>query len=167
MSGHLIALDKLPIICLVGVGETWHRFFAKCMLKFTGPEANHACKDDQLCAGFKPGIRRAVHEVWYIWVDNSTKENCDFLLVDAKNNFNEINIIIMLWKVLNLWTYGARFVLNWYCHHSLLMLRKGDGTTNIIHSREVVAQGYPLAIFAHVVWLINLIKRLKLEAWSP
>ena len=63
MSGQLIALDKLPVICLVGVGENWHQFFDKCMLKVTGTEANHACKDDQLCAVFKPGIHRAVHEV--------------------------------------------------------------------------------------------------------
>ena len=56
MSGRLIALDKQPGIRLVGVGETCHRIFSKCVLKVTGPEANHACKDYQIWAGLKAGI---------------------------------------------------------------------------------------------------------------
>ena len=42
MSGFMIALDKLPGIHPLGVGETWQFFFAKCVLKVTGPEDNHA-----------------------------------------------------------------------------------------------------------------------------
>ena len=43
MSGRLIALDKQPGIRPVGVGETWRRFMAKCLLKVAGPEAKAAC----------------------------------------------------------------------------------------------------------------------------
>ena len=46
MFGHLIALDKPPGVRLVGVGETWRRFFANILLKVTGPEATMVCKDD-------------------------------------------------------------------------------------------------------------------------
>ena len=43
MSGQLIALDKQPGIRQVGVGETWRRLMAKCLLKVAGPEAKDAC----------------------------------------------------------------------------------------------------------------------------
>ena len=38
MSGRLIALDKQPGIRPVGVGETWRRLMAKCLLKVARPE---------------------------------------------------------------------------------------------------------------------------------
>ena len=55
----------------------------------------------------------------------------------------------MLWTVLHLWPSGARFVFNCYCHHSLLVPRNGYGTSNILHSREGVTQGNPLATVAY------------------
>ena len=42
MSGRLIALDKQPGIRPVGVGETWRRLIAMCLLKVAGPEAKAA-----------------------------------------------------------------------------------------------------------------------------
>ena len=48
ISGCLIALGNLPGLSPVSVGETCHQIFSMCVLKVTGPEANHACKDDQL-----------------------------------------------------------------------------------------------------------------------
>ena len=50
MSGCLIALDKQPVICLVGVRETWRHLFSKIFLKVTEPEATMLCQDDQLCS---------------------------------------------------------------------------------------------------------------------
>ena len=84
MSGRLIALDKKLGVCPVCVGETWRQIFAKCVIKVTWPEANHACKDGQICAGLKVGIDGAVHRVQYVWDSNSTEENWVFLLIDAK-----------------------------------------------------------------------------------
>ena len=43
MSGRLIALDKQPGIRPVGVGGTWRRLMAKCLLEVAGPEAKSAC----------------------------------------------------------------------------------------------------------------------------
>ena len=51
MSGQLIALDKQPGISLVGVGETWRRLMAKCLLKVRGPEAKSACGTTQIAGG--------------------------------------------------------------------------------------------------------------------
>ena len=36
MSGRLIVLDKSPGIRPVGIGETWRRLLAKCLLQVTG-----------------------------------------------------------------------------------------------------------------------------------
>ena len=38
MPGRLIALDKRPGVCPVGVGETWKLIFAKSVLRVTRPE---------------------------------------------------------------------------------------------------------------------------------
>ena len=46
MSGHLIALDKQPVVCLVGRGETWRQLFAKCVMRVTRTEATISCQDD-------------------------------------------------------------------------------------------------------------------------
>ena len=48
MSGRLIALDKSPGIIPVGIGETWRRLLAKCLLRVSGQEAKTACGTDQL-----------------------------------------------------------------------------------------------------------------------
>ena len=60
-------------------------------------------KDDQISAGLKAVMYRAVHGVQYIWDANSTEENCGFVLVDANNTFNNINQIIMSCTVNHLW----------------------------------------------------------------
>ena len=51
---------------------------------------------------------------------------------------------------------------NGYHYHSLILLQNGDVTANIIHSREEVTQGYPLAMVDYGIGVIPLIKHLKL-----
>ena len=97
------------------------------VLRATGTEATSACKDDQLWTGIKSGIEGAVHRVKTIWDTKSTTEDWGFLLIDTKNDFNYINHIGMLWTVFHLWPSRARFVLNYYCHWSLLVFRNGNG----------------------------------------
>ena len=67
MSGRMIALDELPVVHPLGAGETCRRIFAKCVLKITGSEATHACRDDQICAGLKAVINGLVHGAQSIW----------------------------------------------------------------------------------------------------
>ena len=81
MSSRLLALDKIPGVRPVGVGEMWRQIFATFVLKVTGYRSTHACKDNQLCAGFKSGIGGAVNGAQYIWEANSTEENWDFYLL--------------------------------------------------------------------------------------
>ena len=116
MSDRLIALDKKPAVCPVGVGGTWRHIFAKCVLRVTVPEATRACQYDHMCIVLKAGINREVHEVQDFGYTKSTTEDCRFLPVDAKNTLNEINQIIMLWTVHHLWPYKSHFFFNCYPH---------------------------------------------------
>ena len=63
MFFRLIALDKVPGVRPVGVGEMWRQLFARFVLKVTGSETTHACKDDHLCAGLRAVIYGEVHGV--------------------------------------------------------------------------------------------------------
>ena len=72
------------------------------MLRVTGPKSINACQNDQLYAGLKAVIDRDVHGFQSIWDENLSTEYWGFLLVDAKNVFNEINRIIILRKVRSL-----------------------------------------------------------------
>ena len=92
----MIALDKQTGVRPVRVGENWRRLFAKILLKVTGIEATMACQGDHMCAGIKAGIYGTVHRVQATWDKKSTMEDWGFLLVDAKNMFNNNNRIIML-----------------------------------------------------------------------
>ena len=69
------------------------------MLKSTGPEATMKCQGDHMCAGLKAGIDGVIHGVQALYDENSTLEDWEFFLVDAKNAFNEINRVGMLWTV--------------------------------------------------------------------
>ena len=99
MSCRLIALEKQPGVRPVGVGETWRRLFSKTVLKVTVPEETMACQDDQLCVGLKAGIDGTIHGVQAQWDKNSSTEEYFFKLVDAKNAFNDINLVGILWMV--------------------------------------------------------------------
>ena len=61
MSGRLIALDKSPGIRPAGIGDTWRRLLAKCLLRVSGQEAKTACGTDQLEGGVEAGIEGAIH----------------------------------------------------------------------------------------------------------
>ena len=96
-------------------------------MKVTGPEDNHTCKDDQLCAGSKAVLDGAVHGLKSIWGANYNKENGCFLRIDTKNAFNEINIIGMLWTVRHLWLSGVCLVLTVIVIIQRLYCEKGMG----------------------------------------
>ena len=92
-----------------------------------GSKATNACQYDQLCAGLKSRIGGAVYRVQAIWYANLFTEDWGFLLIVAKNAFNEINQIIMLWTVHHLCLSGSCFVFNCYRHWSSLVLRNRNG----------------------------------------
>ena len=121
------------------------------------------CQYDQLCARLKALIDGLVHSVQALWDENLTTENWVFLLVDAKNAFNDINRVRMMWIFRHLWLSGARFVFNFYRHWSSLVLWNGDGTASFIHSKEGVTHRDPLAMIVYGIGILPLINNLKRE----
>ena len=69
---------------MVGVGETRRRLFARCVLRFIGPEAISTFLNHQIYDELKAGIDRKVHEVQTIWYTNYITEDWGFILVDGK-----------------------------------------------------------------------------------
>ena len=71
-------------------------------------------------------------------------------LVDARNGFNELSRLAMLWIVRHLWPAEARFVFNCYKHWAqLLLFHPGELPVTIL-SREVVTQLTPSLWFCTV-----------------
>jgi hypothetical protein len=63
MACRLVALDKQPGVRPVGIGESYRRLMAKCLLEEIGHKATTACGNRNLCAGLPGGIEGAVHAV--------------------------------------------------------------------------------------------------------
>ena len=63
MACCLVALDKPPRVCPVGIGETLRRALAKLIMRSDGDQAKMACGNLQLCAGLEDSIEGATHAV--------------------------------------------------------------------------------------------------------
>ena len=64
-------------------------------------------------------------------------------IIDARNGFNELSRLEMLWTVRHRWPVGARFAFNFYNHWAQLLLRQPGELPVIILIREGFAQGDP------------------------
>ena len=62
---------------------------AKCLLKVAGPEAKTACVTTQLAGCLKKGIEGNIHVMRVLWEEHNKEEDWGFLLIDARNAFNE------------------------------------------------------------------------------
>ena len=125
----------------------WAAYRAECILAVACPSAKDNCALDQLCAGLSAGIEGAIHGMSQLWEKSEALDYRDFVLVDAKKAFSELNRINMLWTILHEWPAGARFTFNCYCHHGTLLCRASDGKSCTLHSKEGVTRGDPLSMF--------------------
>ena len=161
MMNRLVALNKSPGVRPLGIGDVWRRLFAKCNLVWSGPQAQAACGSDQLCAGLSAGIEGGIHGMSQLWAESEAIHKFGFLLVDARNAFNEINRVNMLWTIRHEWPAGAKFAFNCYKHQSHLICRSPEGCHFNLLSKEGVTQGDPLSMFAYGIGILPLIKKLK------
>ena len=60
------------------------------------------------------------------------------------------------------WTSGAQFTFNCYHHWYTLVVRgMEDVSGHLLHSKEGVTQGDPLAMIAYGIWVLPLIRNLQ------
>ena len=87
------------------------------------------------------------------------EEDWVFLLVDARNAFNEENRTAMLWDVRHEWPSDAQFTFNYYFHGATLVVwDKSDESGHFLHSKEGVTQGDPLVMIAYGIGVLPLIR---------
>ena len=84
-----------------------------------------------------------------LWKKHAHEEDWGFLLIDARNAFNEENHTYMLWVVRNEWPSGSRFTLKYYLHWATLVIRSGVGKVHFLFSKAGVNQGDPLAMVVY------------------
>ena len=118
-----MALDKMPGIRPIGIGELWRRLFCKICMAVCANEATDACGNLNLCGGLGAGIEGGVHVAKQIWKQHKDEEEYGFTLVDARNAFNKLNRTAMLWTARHLWPSGSRFAFNIYRHFGTLCIR--------------------------------------------
>ena len=97
-----------------------------------------------------------------LWEEHRKEEDWGFLLIDARNAFNEENRTAILWALQHDWPSGALFTFNCYRHWSTLVVRDiGDGSGHFLHSKECVTQGDPLSMIAYGIGVLPLIRELQ------
>ena len=78
------------------------------------------------------GAQRAMGALEFLTQDAEPSRT---MLANARNGFNELSRLEMLWTVRHRWTAGARFVFNCYKHWALLLLHQRGGAPDTILSR--------------------------------
>ena len=63
MDCSLVALDKIPGVRPMWIGETLCRSLATLVMRASGDQAKMACGNLQLCTGLEAGIEGATHSV--------------------------------------------------------------------------------------------------------
>jgi hypothetical protein len=114
-------------------------------------------------AGLEAGIEGGIHAMLQLWELHRQEEEWGFLLIDAKNAFNEQNRTGMIWTVRHEWPSGTRFVFNCYKHWATLVLQSNNVTGAFLYSKEGVIQGDPLSMFAYGIGILQLIHVLKAD----
>ena len=111
VASHLIALNKCPGVCPIGIGETLRRIIGKAVCLATHIDAALVCGSDQLCASVKVGIEGAIHAMNDLFSTHQDQSSgWGVLLIDAANAFNSLNCTATLLHIRLLWPHCARFL---------------------------------------------------------
>ena len=85
-----------------------------------------------------------------------------FILIDARNAFNEDNRTAIIWAVRHKWPRGAQFTFNCYRHWDTLVLHGIEyGSGHFLHSKEGMTQGEPLTMIAYEISPPPFIRELR------
>ena len=104
------------------------------------------------------GTQRALGALEFLTKDAEPSRK---IIVDARNVFNKLSHLAMLWTVRHHWPAGARFAFNCYRYWAqLLLLQPVDPPVTIL-SIEGVTQGDPLRMVLYGITLVPLAKELR------
>ena len=151
---RLIALDKLPGVRPIGVGEVVRRIIGKAIMVVIRPDVVKAAGSLQLCAGQEAGAEAAVHALRTLFERSSSEA---MLLIDAKNAFNNLNKEATLLNIYSVCPALARILTNCYRVPSALYTSSGK----VLWSCEGTTQGDPLGMAIYAMGTMPLIHRLQ------
>ena len=153
LASRLIAIDKLPGVRPIGIGEVVRRIVGKAVLSILRDDILEATGTDQLCAGQPGGCEGAVHAVRNIF----DSVECEAVLfVDASNAFNSLNRNLALINIKILCPSLSTILINCYRLEVPLSI---DG--EIMFSAEGTTQGDPLAMAMYAIGILPLIRLLN------
>ena len=87
LACSLIALDKNPGVCPIGICEVARRIVSKAILFVLKGDIQDSVSSSQLCGGQIAGIEAAVDTVRQVFENDDTEA---ILMVDASNAFNSL-----------------------------------------------------------------------------
>ena len=143
-ASHLIALDKQPGVCPIGVGEVIRRICGKAILRVLSFNIQEVAGRLQLCAGQDARCAAAVHSM-HLLFDSPSSDNA----------FNLLNCQNALRNISHLCPFFAAIVINSYRSDSSLFI---DGETLL--SQEGTPQGDPMAKAIYAIGIFPLIHHL-------
>ena len=149
---RLIAVDKLPGVRLIGIGELPRRIIAKAVFAALRSDIQSSVGSVQLCGNQIAGCEAAVHAVKEMFQDEGTQ---GVLLVDATNAFNCLNRNVALHNIQFNCPEIATILINTYRRPPVLMI---DGQELL--SEEGTTQGDPLSIPMYAISTSSLIRQL-------
>ena len=115
-----------------------------------------------ISGGLEAGIEGTIHAMRILWEEHNQEEDWRFILINARNAFNEENQTAMLWSVQNEWPSGTQFTFNCYRHWAVLVIQNtGDESGQFLHSKEGVTQGDPLTMIAYGIGVLPLVRELR------
>jgi hypothetical protein len=80
-TGRLLALDMMPGVRTIGIGEMWRWTISKAILVVAGNGVTMTCKTDNPCGGLQGGIDGAIHASQAMWDSHHMEENWGVLLI--------------------------------------------------------------------------------------
>ena len=151
-ASRLIALDKMPGIRPIGIGEVVRRAISKAIVTTIQDDIKQVAGCTQLCAGIEAGSEVGVHSLRKIFNDT----NCEaILLADASNAFNCLNRQTALLNIQALCPALAIPLINTYRQDPSLFI-EGE----CLFSSEGTTQGDPLATSMYALGILPLIRQL-------
>ena len=148
----LIALDKMPGIRPIGIGEVVRRAINKAIVSIIQDEITQVAGYTQLCAGLEAGSEVGVHSMRKIFNDTS----CEAILIaDASNAFNRLNPQAALLNIQALCPALAVPLINTYRQDPSLFI-EGE----CLFSSEGTTQGDPLATSMYALGILPLTRQL-------